>query len=266
MIYVKDRDFGRNAAIIISSIYVVYQKLPKKIIIIFWLLLNFVAIILTIISSLTDYSKPKLSDLVNSINWTHTIFFALGTLFLLLFISVLSCFSKYIMESDYRVNFISMQASQRPLLLNENIKRDFITEIENCCFLKKNIKMAEEYFYVLGINLVDETIIEIVAKNKTFPVYERMIFELFRKKHLDDTYVYDPEGLTVVCRRSPESFTSILIDTYPRDSQWQETIKELKNTKSIKPNDLYLKVYIPTIVKHSTDESLTQILEGLKRI
>jgi hypothetical protein len=221
---------------------------------------------LTIISSISDYDKPKLTDIVNSINWTYVIIIFLLTFLLSLVFSLIWGFSKYISENDYRVNFVTTQMSQRPLLLNENITRDFILEVENCCILKKNLQMVDEYFYVLEINLIDENIIEITAKNKLFPIYERMIFELLRRKRLDDIDVYDPEGLVVVCRKSPESFTSILIDTHPREIQWLDTMKELKNTRRVKPSDLYLKTYIPTIVKQSTEENLTQILEGLKRI
>lgn len=263
---VNDRGLGRNIETIGVSIYAAFQDIPKKIFGIIGGFLLFFSTFLTIISSTFDYHKPKFIDSVNSINWTYIIFFILLILFLFLAYLLISGFSKYISENDYKVNFVTTQMSQRPLLLNNNIMRDFILEVENCCILKKNLPMVDEYFYVLEINLIDENTIEITAKNKQFPIYERMTFELLRKKSLDDIYVYDPEGLVVVCRKSPESFTSILIDTHPRESQWRDTMKELKNTRRVKPSDLYLKTYIPTIVKQSTEEDLTQILEGIKRI
>jgi hypothetical protein len=93
-----------------------------------------------------------------------------------------------------------------------------------------------------------------------------MIFEIFKKKQIYDTCVYDPSGLAIVNRNYSESFTLTLIDIQPSEIYWKDTLTELRDKNKITPTDLYLKIYIPSIFKYSTKENLLCIVKELKKL
>ena len=93
-----------------------------------------------------------------------------------------------------------------------------------------------------------------------------MIFELLKKKQIGGTDVYDSFGLVSVLNNSAESFKSILIDTQPENSYWQNVLKNLRKNKKQTCDNFYFKIYVPPKLLEADKESLKNIEDVLKKL
>ena len=242
--------------IIVDRIITLFGVIPRSV----YAISAFIATILTIFSALFDYKKASYSNFIASINWYNIIIILLCAIIILLFIG----FLKYIIESEDILYFTLEQKKRQALFLNDSIIPNLICELENYIFIKQ-CSFINEYLYTTGMKLTDPKGIEITAKTNGYNINNRMIFEVMRKKPIEDTYAYDPLGLAIVDSVAPGSFKSILIDTNPCGSYWEQVFKNLKKAE-MKNEDIYLKIYVPTQIKYSNEETLKGIFNQLSKL
>jgi hypothetical protein len=242
--------------IIINTIIILFTTIPAKI----YIWIGVFTTIGSFVSLFFDYQKADPSNFINSINWVNILIIILCATILLLFVG----FLKYILESEDLFRFTLEQKERQALFLSDSIIQNLICELENYIAIK-HCNFADEYFYTTGMKLTDSKCIEITAKSNGFRINDRMIFEVMKKKSIEDTYAYDPLGLAIVYTASPESFKSILIDTNPCKSYWEIILKNLKKTE-VKNENIYLKTYVPTSIKYSDENDLEDISNKLKKL